>query len=159
MIVVKPIVSKIIKKYQTRDPYKLSSCLKIKIFYEELGHINGFYQSCPKNKIIHLNKNLESNFKKIVCAHELGHALIHSNLNILFLEKHTFFGKSQYEIEANTFAAELLIPDETIIDNPEYTIEQIAMLENVNIELVKLKVQYDISFPAKNIQKNFNFLR
>lgn len=138
---IKETVKNIIKKYKTIDPYELANLLNVKIFYENLGHINGFYQSCPKNRLIHLNMNLDKNFEKIVCAHELGHAVLHKNLNILFLEKNTFYVKNKYEIEANKFAAELLIPDGIIKECPEYTIEQIAMIENVSEELVKLKFQ------------------
>ena len=46
-----------------------------------------------------------------VLAHELGHAILHSNTNITYLESNTFYSKEKIEIAANTFAAELLIED------------------------------------------------
>lgn len=133
------MTDKLIKKYNTRDPFELAYHLNVVIFEEELGHVNGFYQSCPKNKIIHLNKNLEPNKKRSVCAHELGHALLHCKLNILFLEKNTFLVTNRYENEANKFAAELLISDDIIYQYKDFTIEQIAIAEELNIELLKLK--------------------
>ncbi|HIG0360448.1 ImmA/IrrE family metallo-endopeptidase [Clostridium botulinum] len=136
---IKNIADKLIREYNTRDPYELAYNLNVVILEEELGHVNGFYQACPKTKIIHLNKNLEPIQKKIVCAHELGHALLHSKLNILFLEKNTFVVKNKYEKEANKFAAELIIPDDIIYRYKNFTIEQIASLEQVNIELLELK--------------------
>lgn len=136
---IKKMTDKLIEKYKTRDPFELAYHLNVVIFEEELGHVNGFYQSCPKNKIIHLNKNLEPNKKKRVCAHELGHALLHCKLNILFLEKNTFLVTNRYENEANKFAAELLISDDIIYQYKDFTMEQLAMAEELNIELLKLK--------------------
>lgn len=136
---IKKVADKIIKKYNTRNPFEIASCMNVAILYEDLGHVNGFYQSCPKNKIIHINKNLNSDLKRIVCAHELGHALLHSKLNILFLEKNTFCVKNKYEREANKFAAEILIEDNIIYEYKDFTIEQISLSEKINIELLKLK--------------------
>lgn len=133
------MADRLIRKYNTRNPFELASCINVTILYEDLGHVNGFYQSCPKNKIIHINKNLDSDLKRIVCAHELGHALLHSKLNILFLEKNTFCVKNKYEREANKFAAEVLIEDNIMHEYKDFTIEQISLSENMNIELLKLK--------------------
>lgn len=139
---IKKIVSKLIRKYGTNNPFELADYLNIKIMYESLGHIKGFYQLCPKNKIIHINNELDDNEKLIVCSHELGHAVLHSKVNILFIEKHTFQVKNKYEIEANKFASELLIQDEYILSCPEYyTMEQIAACINMPKELLELKLK------------------
>jgi Zn-dependent peptidase ImmA (M78 family) len=128
------------KKYKTNDPFELAEYLKIKIVYEDLGkNIRGYYQECPKLKIIHINNNLDYVDKRIVCSHELGHAILHPKLNIVFLQKHTFCIKDKFEREANIFVAELLIPDGLLIKYPEYSIEQIAALYNMPVEFLKLK--------------------
>jgi Zn-dependent peptidase ImmA (M78 family) len=138
---IKKIVKKLIKKYGTNNPIELADCLKIKIIYEPLGNIRGFYQSCPKNKIIHINSNLDDFEKVIVCSHELGHAVLHAKLNILFIERNTFYVKNKFEIEANKFSSELLIQDEFIHNYPEYyTMEQIAADINMPKELLQLKL-------------------
>ena len=46
---------------------------------------------------------------------------------------------SKMEIEANTFAAELLIPDELIYENPGMSSEQIARLSGYNEMIMKFK--------------------
>ena len=53
-------------------------------------------------------------------AHELGHALLHHSKEIQALKDYDLFPKytNQLEIEANTFAAELLIDDD--FDNDDY---------------------------------------
>lgn len=139
--IIKDTVKKLIKKYHTRDPFELAECLNIKILEEPLGtNIKGFYQACPKNRIIHLNENLDANEKTFICSHELGHAVLHTKLNILFLERNTFCVKSKFEIEANRFASDLIIPDDLISHYPSYfNLEQIAASEGLPIELLELK--------------------
>lgn len=129
----------LMKKYSTRNPFELCDYLHIKVFFEDLGNINGFYQHAPKNKIIHINSNLDYSMQIITCAHELGHALFHSRLNILFLEKKTFVVTNKFELEANYFAASLLIDNINEEDYRSMTIEQIASALNMSVELVKLK--------------------
>ncbi|WP_242852173.1 ImmA/IrrE family metallo-endopeptidase [Clostridium carboxidivorans] len=139
--IIDKTVKKLIKKYNTRDPFELTRYLNIKVLQEPLGkHIKGFYQLCPKNKVIHINQDLEDAEKTFICSHELGHALLHTKLNILFLERNTFCVKNRYEIEANTFASCLMIKDDLVQAYPDYfTLEQIAASENLPVELLKLK--------------------
>ncbi|MCM0648685.1 ImmA/IrrE family metallo-endopeptidase [Clostridium swellfunianum] len=138
---IKKIVKKLVEKYGTNNPFELAECLGIKILYEPLGNIRGFYQACPKNKIIHINNALDELNRLLVCAHELGHAMLHAKLNILFIEKNTFYIKNKYEIEANMFSSELLIQDDLINHYPEYfTMEQIAASINMPKELLQLKL-------------------
>ena len=137
---VRSVAQRLIKKYKTKDPFELAEYLKIKIMYDDLGtRTRGFYQACPKLKIIHIHNNLDYINKKIVCSHELGHAILHSKLNIVFLQKHTLCIKDKFEREANIFAAELLIQNELLKEYPEYSLEQIAALHNIPVEFFKLK--------------------
>ncbi|WP_446715356.1 ImmA/IrrE family metallo-endopeptidase [Caloramator sp. Dgby_cultured_2] len=74
-------------------------------------------------------------------AHELGHAIFHSSISDIFLHEYTLFPRGRYEIDANRFAAELLINDKEF-DKHQFesmTIEQIALYFNVPKELVKYK--------------------
>lgn len=139
--IIDKTVKKLINKYNTNDPFELASCLNIKVLEEPLGkHIKGFYQLCPKNKVIHINQDLEVNEKIFICSHELGHAVLHTKLNILFLERNTFCVKNRYELEANRFASQLIIRDSLLEEYPNYfTLDQIAASENILVELIRLK--------------------
>lgn len=122
---IKKIVAKYVKKYSTRDPYRLAGCLDIQLFQTFLGNASGFYRYMKRHKCIYLNCNLADETKRLVLAHELGHALLHSRDNTYFMEQNTLLNTSRYEIEANYFAAELLLDDDFISNNKELTISQL----------------------------------
>lgn len=138
---IKNIVNNLVNKYNTRDVYELCDCLGLKIMYEDLGNIKGFYQGCLDSQIIHINFNLDDKEKKIVAAHELGHAMLHNELNILFLESNTYFVKNKYENEANKFAIEVLLQD-TDLDKDELkymTLEQLSTYFEIPKDLLAYK--------------------
>lgn len=122
------------KKYGTRNPYKLCKMLKINILYMDLGNIKGIYKKVITNKFIVINENLDDFCKEVVLAHELGHALLHHSKEIQALKDYDLFPNfnSQLEIEANTFAAELLIDDNIESDyilNPSIDIKILEQLK------------------------------
>lgn len=135
---LKEKVVKLIKKYKTTDPFEIASRMNIHIIKWDLHEeINGYYKYDRRNRYIVINQKLSEELQKVVCAHELGHAILHTRVNTPFMTKNTFFSVSKIEREANRFAAELLIPDDCFI---EYNnIFDIASAYQVPVELVKLK--------------------
>lgn len=121
------------KKYGTRNPYKLCKMLKINILYMDLGNIKGIYKKVVTNKFIVINENLDDFCKEVVLAHELGHALLHHSKEIQALKDYDIFPNfdNQLEIEANTFAVELLIDDyiDDYIFNPSIDIKILEQLK------------------------------
>lgn len=136
---VHSIVERTVKKYHTRSPYELADCMGITIQKCALGTIRGYYLKKFRIKQIILNCDLTESEERFVLAHELGHAIMHENLNTPFLLENTLFSKNKFEREANTFAVELLVPDSTIEENSELTIEQLARLTGYNRELLQCK--------------------
>ena len=134
-------VDDLCKKYGTRNPFELAEFLKINVIHWDLHYeINGFYQYEKRNQIIFLNNTLSHEDQRVVCAHELGHAVLHRRSSVPFMRANTLFSIDKIEVEANKFSAYLLIPDESLFDSYEQmTIYDIASLHNVPIELVKLK--------------------
>lgn len=106
-------VKKLIKKYETNDPWKLAEGLNIMIFERKLNPLTkGIFLSPLKEvKQIVINSTLDYLSKRIVLAHEIGHATLHSKHDICFIREYTLFPTGKYEVEANKFAAELLIDD------------------------------------------------
>lgn len=128
-------------KYDTSDPFELIDCLEIEYFNTPLGKRLGCYFMLQRSKCIFLNDVIENQYmKRIVASHELGHAILHPRLNCYFIKNYTLFSNDVHEIEANTFASELLLPDDIFQKYEGYTIEQIAAFENVIPELIKLKI-------------------
>ena len=72
--------------------------------------MNGFYQRYKDVDIIYINQKLNEDEKTLVCAHELGHMVLHSDLNAIMLDSTLQVG-GKYELEANAFAVQLLQRD------------------------------------------------
>ena len=145
---LKDTILRLIKKYYTSDPFELADALNISVFFEELGTINGYYNKPLRMKQIHINQNLNDRDAKFTCAHELGHAVLHPDASTPFLRSKTFLSVDKLEIEANTFAINLLIPDETIveiIDNQNCTLEYMSRMLGYNQKLIELRMKtFDI---------------
>lgn len=123
-------VEKLVKKYDTKDPYELCRALGIKIhFYNMEKKLKGFffYQSRQKNIVI--DSNVNEVLERILIAHELGHAVLHTKIAMMkgFHEMEVLDGSSLEEDEANFFAAELLLDDNEVLENlSEYSFFETA---------------------------------
>ena len=117
---IKHIAEKLMRKYDTNNPFKLADELGIIVKYDDLGNTWGYFITYKRIKIIHINKNIEEWLQRYTCAHELGHSILHKGVPTPFLKKHTLFSIEKIERQANTFAVELLMPD-TIISKGSVT--------------------------------------
>ena len=147
------MVNRLIATYRTRDPFNLASCLDITVLYEDLGSIKGYYNSISTVvgtlKFIHVNKSISDVEKRIVAAHELGHAVLHPEISTPFMRANTYYSINKFEIEANTFAVNLLISDDEILDNLHFTVDQMAAFFGVPEILMDLRLK-SFTFP-KNL--------
>lgn len=134
-------VKHLVQKYETRDPLKLARYLNIHVVHKEYSpHTKGYYLKTLRNKFIVVNSTLDEYSQRIVLAHELGHAILHSSEPIYFIREYTLFPVGPYEAEANKFAAELLIDDYDIKDLHYESISCIAATLGVNEKLVEYKI-------------------
>ncbi|AWY98863.1 Zn peptidase [Blautia argi] len=136
---IKKIALHLIKKYNTQNPFKIADALKIEYIIGPMGHYSGCYLYLKKHRCIFLNDELSENEKSFVMAHELGHAILHRTENCYFIRNKTFLSTAWIEREANTFAAELLIPDSLIYENPGFTKKQLARLAGYNEKIMDFK--------------------
>jgi Zn-dependent peptidase ImmA (M78 family) len=105
-----------IKKHRTNNPFEIAKNRNIIIRYFPLGQTLGFYMKNVRHQVITINSDIEDYLKKFVCAHELGHAILHKDENTPFLHKNTLFSKDKIEREANEFAVYLLLHGENLED-------------------------------------------
>lgn len=136
---IKRTVEKLMRKYNTNDPFKLAEKLNIFVKYDDLGNTWGYFITYKRIKIIHINNNLEEWLQRYTCAHELGHSILHKGVPTPFLKKHTLFSIDKIERQANTFAVELLMPDKVIAQYEGYTVHNIADIVGIPNGLEVLK--------------------
>ena len=137
--------NKLVKTYETNNPFKIAEYLGIDLKYVRLQHLKGFYTYILKNRYIVINSNIDEISARIVCAHELGHDRFHRGHSIKMFQDELCVSlkTSKPEIEANYFAAELLIPDDKFLElvAEEYTYSQIACTLGVHTDLAIIKAQ------------------
>ncbi len=105
---IKKKVGHLVKKYGTNNPFEIARAMDIEVVFEPLGDSLGYFSRFNRTIIIHINESLPYEKQLTTCAHELGHALLHRELNTAFLKANTYFPTSKIEREANEFMLELL---------------------------------------------------
>lgn len=110
-MLIRDIVEGLLETYGTVNPFELCCNLDIKIIKSALGNeIKGFFQRTLEGyEIIHINSEIPEEEMKYICAHELGHAILHTDISISFFIENSLQVKNKYEIQADKFAAELLL--------------------------------------------------
>ncbi|HHT7139357.1 ImmA/IrrE family metallo-endopeptidase [Bacillus cereus] len=138
---IKEYVLNIIEKYKTTDPFEIAKEKNIIVLFEDLGNTLGFYNTYKRFKFIHINNQIDEITQRFVCAHELGHAVLHPKANTPFLRNQTFFSVDRLEVEANTFAVELLLTDEMVsaYEDTHLSIQEVAEIHGVPGGFARLK--------------------
>lgn len=123
-------VKNLASRHQSRDPLRIAKELNILVKFGDIGETKGFFTICNRNKVIMINSKLDYTSQLVVAAHELGHALLHSSnkhylkydKGISFIQDYTLFPTNSIEeLQANKFAAELLIHDDYCLDGVDFT--------------------------------------
>lgn len=127
--------------YETNNPFDLCDCLDITVLIHDLGdELQGFFQRASNgSEVLHINNRLNEYERRYICTHELGHATTQPDLSISFFIENPLLIQNKFEIEADTFAAELLLDDDILTKYEGFTIEQIAQSEKVPTRIVELK--------------------
>jgi Zn-dependent peptidase ImmA (M78 family) len=151
----------LIARYKTCDPFEIAAAVGIReIVYEKLDRLKGMYTCIKRNRFIVINDSLNEYWRKLICAHELGHDQLHRNLAInKWLQEFMIYDMSHKpEYEANIFAAEILIPDERIreLSGENTTVEQVAKTLCLDVNLVALKMA---ALMKRRFDYNYNFLK
>lgn len=145
---IKSVVSMLLKKFHSCDPFYIAGSLGIEISYLDF---NEYILAFSERKDIHdrgriyINNNLGSYSKKLLCAHELGHLLLHDICESTFFDSDI---EPLKEYEANYFTM-MLIPQIFISENisdfsvetfNEYVKQRILYASQIEN---KIKLKYD----------------
>ena len=132
---IKKLVSRLVRKYQTRDPFEMIKGMNVILVHYPLEGVRGFYQYFQRNNIIYLDERLTEAEQRFVLAHELGHLFLHKKANAIFMDSRTQFNTDKYEREADT----------VIFEHPDLTIGQLSRLTGYTEELLKNKNFFNIT--------------
>lgn len=117
--------------YGTNDIYELYDNLEIKIIKLDTDNIllrknESFYNRNFFNmEVVFIRNDLHESYEKFILAHELGHALLHTNMYQAAFNK-DLLNIGKLEKQANYFAFKLLDFNLDPINFEGFTIEQIS---------------------------------
>jgi Zn-dependent peptidase ImmA (M78 family) len=140
-------VKKIVRQADTRNPFKIAKELGVHVMWRrDFVELKGMYKVISRNRFIFINGNLDEFEQRVVCAHELGHDLLHREIATTHFETTLYDVQNRIEYEANIFAADLLIDDNEVIelisDGAENgnTESGIAATLGVSVDLLLIKL-------------------
>lgn len=108
--------------------------------------------------VIVVNQEHHEKRQRFTIAHEIGHFLMHSEENvhvdgvIFFRGPESTTGSNTKEIQANQFAAELLMPSIDLVRRYNGLIQELNDDENFSLLINKLATFYDVSEQALSIK-------
>lgn len=136
---VKRIASAIASKYGTHNPFEIADLRGINVLDCPMKSTLGYYTMYHRIQNIIINCNLPDALCPFVCAHELGHAICHADLNTQWLKVNTLVSTDRIEREASKFAVELLLPDDMVMGMPGMAAHEIAQMAGIPEALMGLK--------------------
>ena len=156
------LAKEINEKYGGTNVIETAENSGAKVWFRKLGSLKGFYLCENGIRYIVINEELDERLKEVICAHELGHDMLHRELSGGKIRETTLFlDNSKTEREANLFAASLLISDEEIfaeLEN-EISLENLAARLGFPREIVAYKLQAlnsnGCKFNVAEIQNDF----
>lgn len=139
---------------------KLASLVGATIRYRPLNNdLSGMVQRIDdKTAIIGINSYHADVRKRFSIAHEIGHLVLHEDESlhvdenvrsvVQFRNEYSSLGIDDKEIEANQFAAEILMPEQMLAKDvskskdrgPEAVIEELAELYDVSIQSMTIRL-------------------
>lgn len=104
----------LVRRHGTRNPFQIAHEMGYLTLMVPLRSLRGFYCYTNRCHIIYVNEALDEVQSQLVCAHELGHKMLHQGLNRLFMDHCTYMVTGKYERDAHRFSVELLYGDEEL---------------------------------------------
>lgn len=143
---IKKKVDSLARKYKTRNPFEIVQGLNVILVFAPLIDTRAFYQYFQRNNIIYIDEDLPYHEQTFECAHEMGHMFLHKNANTIFMDTRTNFNTNKYEQEADSFAMDLLISDDILLEYQQYSVEQLSHILGYEKRLIELRLKQPQAF-------------
>ena len=117
------------------------------------GAQSGFLYRDGSNKIIGVNSKTSAKRQRFTVAHEIGHLVLHPSNGLIVdhqidnRDELSSLGIDQREIEANAFAAALLMPRDHVISQIRQVVQQPDVPRHERLILLLAK-KFDVSSAA-----------
>lgn len=153
-----------LNKYGINDLFKDCQKLGYYIIRYPLNNTNclGFTTNRYDDVIIYTNSGIRMSREIFTLAHEIGHIQLHQNSNYSFIDDNVSISDDnaeEKEIEANYFAACLLLPKKEICsffnkEIPAFSINNISALD-----IARIMLEFNVSFEmVLNRLENINLI-
>lgn len=136
----KTIATKLAEYHGTRDPVRISRECGYIIIDTPLNDMRGYYQYIKRCHIIYLDDKLSCHDRNLVCAHELGHSILHKGFNRIFMDQKTYMVASRYELEADRFAVDLIYADDELREYMDCSFDAVAQCLGISCELAEYRM-------------------
>lgn len=122
----------------------------IEIYEKELDDISGALRKENDRWVIYVNRSDSKQRQLFTIAHELGHYFLHKNekdefIDSPFIHRDETNKYAEMEVEANEFAANLIMPEQIIddlIDIQHYSNDEVRRLSKVfGVSLIAMEVR------------------
>ena len=157
---------RLIAKYDTRNPYAIAGQLGIYVLnFDTPGTLKGMYSVIKRSRFIFVNESLDDDLRRFVCAHELGHDILHRKIigQTPVSDTNMYGNSSRMEYEANVFAAALLIDRQKVL---KYAVDgrtgsEIAALLRVDVNLISIVIDQLIKegYSLNTVSRKNNILK
>lgn len=139
-------VEKLVRSAGTRDPERLAAELHVHLYPRPFEDLCGMYALVKQRRCIFYRQNLQPEQRRLIIAHELGHDQLHRDLLRVMpcLQDQSLYDfSSKPELEANSFAAYLLIPESELMTLLRESVsdESMASLFGVDLNLLLLRLR------------------
>lgn len=153
----------LIKTHKTRDPRQILEDRGVFLIpFKSPTQLLGMYKVIKRNRFVFYNPYVEEPIINMVLAHELGHDYYHRDqIKDGVAEYELFDIRTDMEIEANIFAAHLLLDENRLIDDitQGYTYNELASMYDVNANLMifKLNEMQRMGMPIRRNEADSKF--
>lgn len=130
----------------TIEPTVICENYGIHVHIHPLIDCRGYYMKAFGQDYITISEDLVGVVKRFVCAHELGHYLLHQRFNRIFMDYRTRMIPDRFENEADKFAMHLLYGAPPLYQEPVSYQEMAEILNvplyNVDARLIELGIHW-----------------